>query len=375
MDLSAYNSVYPMYFSSYAEYFCTNISITTINRNFEKSLEMLEEAVRHPTFPQQDLKRVMGEGLTSFVQTRDEPSSLADRALLYRVYAGDPNNRLSVPISGIAKTYASVTREDLLKFYHDNYTPEKTSISVCGKVDPEQVLTLLEKCFGDWESENKLPQEKRLSERVNTSISQSLLVKIDNKKEQTIYVVDRPGSSQSIIRVGCVGYARNDPQYFPLTVMGTALGGSFMSRLNQNLRERNGYAYGSYGYFLFDAEPRPFIATADVQTDKTIPAVKEILKEIRFMKEPLSEDELERTKKYICYSFPHDFETTEKLMNKIRNMQLYGLPDDYYSTYVDNIMAVDQKSMVVPRVSFFGTRPMEIIVVGDAKVIAEQLKD
>ncbi|MBQ7528776.1 insulinase family protein, partial [bacterium] len=333
-------------------YFCTTVSITMLNRNVSDCVEMLEEAVRYPVFPEKELDRVKGQRLTTFLQQREEPRALVGCAFNHQVFAGDPSNRQAVSIDGTAQSYNSITREDLLKFHKENYTPENISIAVTGNVNPEQILTVLEERFGSWKSCEQKGRVKTSEIKNKVSFVSNFLGKADRAdskidkgdRGRTIYVVDRPGAPQSAIRVGCIGYERNNRNYFPLSVMNTALGGSFMSRLNQNLRERNGYTYGAGSVFSFRVEPGPFCVIVDVQADKTIPAVKEIFKELRAMKEPLPEDELDRTKKYICYGYPKSFETGSQLASRILEMQLYDLPDDYFSTYVDKVMSVDRKS-------------------------------
>ncbi|MBQ7528778.1 insulinase family protein [bacterium] len=352
---------------NYSNEFYTELVIRMTNRNLEGGVEILEEAVRHPVFPDKELKRIKGDVLTNFIQSRKSPSTLANRAFLHRVYAQEPGNRQAVPVDGTAKTCASITRDDVVKFHKENYVPENISIFVAGNANTELVLSTLEKHFGSWQSSG-LNDHKRIkvSDKVN---------KIAKKDQgQTIYVVDRPGSAQSVIRVGCIGYECNRRDYFPLKVMNEVLGGSFMSHLNQNLRERNGYTYVASSRFELLSEPGPFRVSADVQTDKTVPALKEILKEIRSMRNPIAKEELDRVKKHICYSLPEKFETSARLTTQMLHISLYNLPDDYLSTYVDNIMKVDNEAMEPYRVSFFGTRPMEVVIVGDAKAIAEQLK-
>ena len=113
----------------------------------------------------------------------------------------------------------------------------------------------------------------------------------------------------------------------------------------------------------------------DVQADKTVPALREILNEIGGMSKKMDADELKRTENYICYGYPESFETSLKLAQRLMEMQLYNLPDDYYATYVGNIRKVDGESMNIPRLSFFRPEQMVMVAVGDAKAIAEQLKD
>src|SRR5206468_12456007 len=130
---------------------------------------------------------------------------------------------------------------------------------------------------------------------------------------RTIYLVDKPGAPQSQIRIGWVGVPRSTPDYFPIQVMNTILGGSFASRLNMNLREKNGYTYGASSGFDMRASAGPFVATAGVQTDKTSEALKEFFNELNGILKPVDDAELARSKNYLSLSYPQEFETTRDM--------------------------------------------------------------
>lgn len=341
-----------------------------------------------PTFPQKNFEAVKEIAFNWLAGLRAEPEWLSQSALRYKIYEDDPDNCQRVYWLGRADQFRNLSREDAADFYRRNYTPENTAIAVTGNIDPQRLLSVLEARFGSWKSETSAvsaeTDKKTLSaeplaelgapEEKRPEAVPELKDKAEEKEGQTIYVVDRPGAPQSAIKAGCIGFARTDPGYFSLDVMNAVLGGSVMSRINQNLRERNKYSYGAYSVFYFEAEPGPFLVSSLVQTDKTVPAVKEILKEIRSMADPVPADELQRAKNYLCYQFPAEFSNGSKVCRYVRDMAFYNLPADYYSAYIDNVMKIDNDSMKVYR-DFFGSRPMKIVVVGDAKAIAEQLKD
>ena len=123
-------------------------------------------------------------------------------------------------------------------------------------------------------------------------------------------IVDKPGAPQSQIRIGWIGVPRSTPDYFPIQVLNTILGGSFTSRLNMNLREKHGYTYGASSAFDMRRRPGPFFAAAGVQTDKTAEALKEFFNELNAILQPVPADELARAKNYVALRFPAGFETT-----------------------------------------------------------------
>lgn len=378
------------FFSAEQAYFGNTVSITVPAQRLDSALELMSEAVLRPTFPQKEIDRLKKQYLTQFMQQRSEPSSLAGGAFLYKIYENEPGNRQRYGINGIAETYASLNRGDVVKFYGDYYTPANSFMAVTGNVDIEKTMACLEESFGKWQAAGKTeakaePEktQKEVAEEFKSGLGKAAgfignakanEAKVINAPGRIIYVVDRPGSPQSVLRVGCVGYARSTKHFFPLKVMNTVLGGSFMSRLNQNLRERNGYTYGARSAFVFRVEPGPFAVMADVQADKTVPALREMFTEIENMGKKIPADELKRTSNYICYGYPQSFETSGKLASRILEMKLYDLPDDYYDTFVRNIESVDDNAMNVPRQLFFHPNKMEAVVVGDAKTIEEQIK-
>ena len=129
-----------------------------------------------------------------------------------------------------------------------------------------------------------------------------------------------PGAEQSQIRIGAVGVARSTPDYFALQVLNTVLGGSFTSRLNQNLREEHGYAYGAGSRFDMRLAAGPFTASAGVQTDKTAESLTEFFNELEAIAAPIGADELAKAKNYLALGFPGDFETLGDLAARLEEL-------------------------------------------------------
>jgi zinc protease len=151
--------------------------------------------------------------------------------------------------------------------------------------------------------------------------------------------------------------------------MNTILGGSFSSRLNMNLREKNGYTYGANSGFDMRASAGPFVATAGVQTDKTAEALKEFFNELNGMAQAVPADELTRAKNYVSLRFPAGFESTVDISRRLEDAIVYHLPDDYFSRYVPNIEAVTAADVQrVAQKYIHGNRSV-VVITGDRKVI------
>jgi predicted Zn-dependent peptidase len=162
---------------------------------------------------------------------------------------------------------------------------------------------------------------------------------------------------------------RSTPDYFPITVLNTILGGSFTSRLNNNLREVHGYAYSAGSSFDMRADAGPFYATASVQTDKSADALKEFFIELDAILEPVPADELARAKNYVALRFPSAFEATGDISRRLEDMLVYRLPEDYFTSYVQNIQAVTAAEIEGVARKYIRPGKFAVVVVGDLKAI------
>jgi predicted Zn-dependent peptidase len=155
--------------------------------------------------------------------------------------------------------------------------------------------------------------------------------------------------------------------------MNTLLGGSFTSRLNDNLREQHGYAYGAGSGFAYRLAGGVFQAAADVQTQSTAEALTELLKELARIATPASEAEVERARNYLALGYPQEFETNSQVAGKIAEQIVYGLPEDFYTTFVPRALAIG-----VPEVAraarLVDPANSVIVVVGDRKAIEPKLR-
>jgi len=189
-----------------------------------------------------------------------------------------------------------------------------------------------------------------------------------------VTIVDMPSAEQSQIRIGWVGVPRSTADYFPLLVLNTILGGSFTSRLNQNLREEHGYSYGASSRFDMRLSAGAFQAGAGVQTDKTADALREFFKELKGIAAPVGAEELAKAKNYVALSFPGEFETITDLTAHLEEMAIYKLPDTYFSQYIANVQAVTAAAVQKAAATYIQPDKFAVVIVGDRKVIEPGLK-
>jgi predicted Zn-dependent peptidase len=270
-----------------------------------------------------------------------------------RVLYGDahPYGR---PGIGTAASLAAFTVEDLKTFYQRWYRPNNAALIVVGDMTASTILPKLEAMFAAWPS---------------AAVPEPRWPKAEPSERREVYLVDKPSAAQSEIRVGRIGVSRDTEDYYALVVMNTILGGSFTSRLNQNLREEHGYSYGARSFFDFEILPGPFTAGAAVQTAVTDSALAETMKELRRIREPVSDEEMERARNFVALRFPERFQTVARIAAQLADLELYSLPDDYFNTYVDRILGVTRDEVQRVAREYIDPDHMAIVIVGDREVI------
>jgi len=314
---------------------------------------MADVALR-PTFPPPELERLRKEQLTSMLQARDDPRSIAELAFP-RVVFGE-QNRYGTSANGTPDAVKSFTVDDLRSFYGTYYRPGNAALVVVGDVRADALMPQLEAAFGGWKGDGPSPAAIPVPSAPQLAARQ-------------VYIIDKPGAPQSQIRIGGVGVPRSTPDYYAVQVLNTILGGPFTSRLNQNLREQHGYTYGAGSSFAMRLSAGPFMAYSGVQTEVTADALKEFFNELTGILKPVPSAELARAKNYVALGFPGEFETAGDVARKLEESIVFRLPEDYFATYVSRIEAVSEVD--IQRVAQKHVLPARfaVVIVGDRKTI------
>ena len=325
------------------------------------ALPIMADVVAHPTFPDEELKRLREERLASLLETQDDPEQLIQVAFPRLVFGG--KHRYGTPSTGTAASLKGITVADLEAFHASHYRPGHAVLVVAGDVTADAIVPMLERTLGGW----KGAPVTKVAKVAPAGDAAQLTAR-------RVFLIDKPGAAQSQIRIGWVGVPRSTPDYFALRVLNTILGEAFTSRLNNNLREVHGYAYGASSRFDMRLSAGAFYTTAGVQTDKTSEALKEFFTELTRIHEPVPGQELEKAKNYLALQMPRTFETTRGTANALAQAYLYDLPADYYATYGDRVRAVTAAD--VKRVADRYIQPdrFAVVIVGDRKVIEPVLK-
>jgi zinc protease len=335
----------------------SSVSLHTPTAQLDSALALFGDVALRPSFPTADLERVRKVRLTALQQVRDRGPAIADRAFASAVFGEQhPYGR---PLAGTEGSVASISRDDLQRFYTTYFRPNNATLLAVGDVRPDDVERRARELFGAW------PRGTVPATPTSTA---------SKAKGTTVVLVDKPGAAQSSFRLGGIGAPRSTTDYFAIQVMNTVLGGAFTSRLNQNLRETHGYTYGAGSGFGLRRSAGPVIASAEIVTAKTDSALIEFIKELRGIRDTVPADELAKAKRYLQLGLPANFETTGGIAGEFLPLLTYGIPLDFYSTAVQQYGAVTQADVQRVARQYIDPDKLTIVIVGDRKTIEPALR-
>ena len=333
------------------------VGTRALTRSFPGALELLADIALYPSFPQQEIERVRREREAALVQEKDDPFSVATRVLRNALYG--PHSSYGYPDVGTADSLKTISREDLAKFWQEHYFPNDAGLIVAGNIKLATLKPLLEKAFGAWKEGKPAASSIAAPERTDARL----------------IVVDRPGAPQTALECFELGAARSTPDYVPLEVMNTELGGLFSSRINMNLREAHGYTYGAGSLFRYSRQPGPFVAYSAVRTDVTAPATTEMLNELRRMRDTqMTAEEMKLSKDSITRSMPGRFERGADAAGTFAELFIYDLPLDYFSKLPEAVDAVTPEQAQAMAQKYIHPEKIVVLTVGDRSKIEDEMK-
>jgi zinc protease len=339
----------------------STVSLSALKVNLDASLDVFADVVLHPSFPQADFERIKKQQLARIQREKVQPISMALRVFPRLLYGKDHAYGLPMTGSGFEASVPKIQRADLQKFHETWFKPNHATLIVVGDTTLEEIRPRIEARFKGWK-QGTIPKKD--------------LHRVEPKPTAGIYLVDRPGSLQSIILAGVVAPPKANPDEIAILAMNTALGGAFTSRLNMNLREDKHWSYGA-GSFLPDAKgQRPFVAFGPVQTDKTKESVQEIAKELKDVTaaRPPDAEELVAVQDELTRTLPGTWETGAAVAGSISEMVRFGLPEDYFQTFPSKVHALTTSDLAAAAKKVIDPKDMVWIVVGDRAVIEPGLK-
>ncbi len=338
--------------SSSSGWDATTIRLSTPTAQIDSALALFADVALRPSFPAAEFARVKQERLTALLQLKDRGPAIASLVYPTLLYGKDnPYGRSSV---GTEASVGAMSVGDLSTYYHTYFAPNGATLIAVGDVTPAEVEQKVTALFGAW-AKKDVP-----AVAVGAGLPPT---------PTTIYLIDKPGAAQSSFRIGSVAVQRSTPDYFPITVMNTALGGAFTSRLNQVLREEKGYTYGAGSQFDMRKDGGMFVASAEIVSAKSDSALLDFMQQLRAIRDTISAAELTKTERYLQLELPSEFETAGDIAAGLSNVALYGLPLDYYNRVVDRIGAVTQGEAQSAAMKYIDPSHMTVLIVGDKKTI------
>ena len=340
----------------------TTATLSALRPNLGASLDLLADIVKNPAFDPKEIERLRGQQLARIASELTQPTGIALRTLPPLLYgAGHP---YGVPFtgSGEAATVAAIGRDDILAAHRRWVRPDNAEIFVVGDTSLAEITPLLEARFGGWAAPAEPKGVKSFAAAAPAP-------------RPRIVLIDRPQSPQSMILAGALLPATGTDDLLTLLAANDVLGGSFLSRLNMDLRETKGWAYGVEGFVRRVEHQVPYMVYAPVQADKTgasIAALQEDMKAFLTVK-GVTAAELERTINGNIRELPGNFETSEAVLTAIQGNSLYDRPDDYQETLAGRYRAMSAADL--DRAARAVIRPQDLVwvVVGDAAAVRPQL--
>jgi len=336
----------------------TNIYANAPSDVFPRTVALMADLVRHPTFAAEELERQRTQTLDGLKVTLSTPGPVAAQAA-GRVIYGDA--AYGAPGSGTLTSLPAITRDDVAAFHATRYRPSDATLVFTGDITPEAARELAQQAFGDWREPAAAagpaasPAGKTLAPRV--------------------VVIDQPGAGQAAVVVALRSVPRSDAAYFPLTVGNTLLGGSFTSRLNQEIRIKRGLSYGTRSSLGVRRDDGLFTASAQTRNDAAVEVSDLILAEVeRLGATQPTDSELTTRRAILTGAFGQSLETVDGLGALIANLALYDLPMSDLASYASSVEAVEGPAMQVAFADALPVNQASLVIVGDASKFLDALR-
>jgi zinc protease len=317
-------------------------------------VRLVADVAMNPRLPDSELARLKADLERELAIARAEPQQMAVEKFRGLMYPGHPYGR----VFPSAEMIQGFTLADVRSFYDSNFGAARAHLYVAGRFDRQAMETAIREAFGSWKAGKS-----------------STLAAPQPKSARAIHLVDRPGAVQSTILLGMPVPDPSNPDYVPLSVVNTLLGGYFSSRITANIRESKGYTYSPSSQLSTRFRNAYWAQAADVTTNVTGPSLKEIFYEIdRLQTEPPSPAELKAVQNYMAGVFVLQNSSRAGIVNMLEFVDLHGLPADYLKTYVRRVSAVTPQDVARLAQKYIQDDRATIVVVGDRKAIEEQVK-
>ncbi|MCX6320681.1 MAG: pitrilysin family protein [Bacteroidia bacterium] len=333
-----------------------SIDVTSLARNFEKTLALVEEIILEPRWDEEQFALAKSRIINTLKRNAANPSYLSSSTLNKLMYG---ENILAIDASGTEASVAAITMDDLKEYYNKYFSPSISKFLVVGDVDQVKVEAALAGLNQKWQAKEIVIPE----------------IKVPGPPAKSqIYFVDVPGAKQSVISIGTPSIPRSDPDFYPATVVNYKLGGSFNGVFNLILREEKGFTYGARSSFSGAKNYGAFIASSMVRTNSTLESVTIFKTEMEKYRKNVPQEYIDFTKSSLLKGNALRFETLNSLLGMLNTMTSYNLPADYIKqeeAFVKGLTVEKQLELVN---KYIDPSKMYYVVVGDAKTQLKELE-
>jgi zinc protease len=339
-----------------------HLRLSGLSNSWTEGLSMLAQVVRQPSFPDEEIERLKREQVARIGRELVTPVQLALRVLPVLLYGEGHPYAMPFTGSGSIAEVEATGRDHLVGFHDQWIRPQRSALLCLGDLDRDETLREVERLLGDWEAASD-------PSRDDTSATAGDQVRV--------FLLDRPGAIQSVVIGGQVVPPRNDPSELALEAFHLALGGTFTSRLNMNLREDKGWTYGASSLLWGARAERPFLLYSSVQTDATAKALLEMDRELRGLlgDRPITDQELDKAQRQLTRSLPGRWETLADIAGELEDLLSFELRPDYYDDYTQRVEALAPHEITATAASWISPDRFAWVIVGDLAEVRSEIEE
>ncbi len=340
----------------------STVYLSALKTTLDESLDIFADIILNPVFPQADFERQQQLQLAAIANEKVTPLQMALRALPPVLFG--PQHAYGMPLtgSGTEESVGQLRRDDMVRFHETWFRPNNATLVVVGDTTAAEIKGKLEKYFGGWKT---------------APVPTKNISTVPKPQKPVVYLVNKPGALHSIVIAGTIAPPPDVRNEVALETMNNVFGGTFSARLNMNLREEKHWSYGAASVLYGARGQRPFLAYASVQGDKTADSIAEMMNELSGMTgtKPIDEEELARVKQQQILELPGAHETMNSVGGLLSDLLQFGLPLDFYNTYVGKVSALTVPELEVCARTLLDPRQMIWMVVGDRAALEGPLRD
>ena len=341
----------------------TSLSLSSLRENTAASLAIMADVLQNPAFDEDEIEKMRKRWIASIAQEKASPVQLALRLLPPEIYGEDHAYGVPFTGSGTEQSINALTKTDLVNFHQQWLRPDNATIFVVGDTDLSHALPLLEGAFGKWQAPQSALPTKNIAD-------------VERPAKGKVIIVDKPGSPQSLILAAHLAPPTGAPNNIAITAMNDVIGGQFTARVNMNLREDKGWAYGAYTFLQGARGQRPYMVYAPVQTDKTGASIKELLSELNAYKttRPATPLEIQRAVYSNTRSLPGSFETAGAVLSSLASSARFGRSYDYPTTLKTKFENLSAEDLSAAAKEVIHPDALTWVIVGDRAAIEEEIR-